>query len=668
YSDSCIVKNPDVIVKIFNLSRFTETPNSQVLKLASAVPLAWTQSFWTCSVIVVMLASCNLRVLALIVWDSMPVIRTLLELCISQHYSFPPPNYTSRSEPSAERLLRLGIQADENDRECVLVWEREALVLQGLWDNVRGNKPLEPSESEYVGWLMRLDFGPSQPARAPPAEVMQQLKGVNERFGLGMKLASSRDPDYLGRMVGNNDDAAWVDRLLRDVPEILNALPASTLCARYCRSIVLANGDVEGTPLVAADKGPVDSSVKKKLVGYLENVMATDPTNTAYVSAVASSIRFQEVRDIFEYFLVRLCPSSSARSADESDRTVQEAKMAMDGLFQGDLRWPSVLLQTVIKTSGTGFLWKALQWIDDFISAEADVQWIAASLQFLLRIESGGVSSSDQSQELSLLTISRLLTRRIVVFDWLVRDRETMLRKLMNRVDAYFSGQDSVMEDVSAKAVDHGADLEFARAKKVQVELSGGVILSTYPDILRLALLNMSVGEVDKHDGSTWSRLFKASSEIGSHEPKKLADGRSLISCDPAPSNDMQLRLRLIQFSQDAEVVRVAMDGLSLVQVIDLAKSAFGVDIKTAQVVHDALSAALGREPEQSVPVHLGQSTSRQLMLLLQYYADHGGQSSLRALELVKTRFNLESTSTSASSTLPTSTSAVLPNFFQLTA
>ncbi|KAF9961521.1 Integrator complex subunit 1 [Mortierella alpina] len=667
YADSCIVKNPDVIVKIFDLSLFHDIPNAEVQKLAKDVPLAWTQSFWTCCVIVVMLASCNLRVLALIVWDSMPVIRTLLELCISQHYSFPPPNYTSRSEPSAEHLLRLGILADQEDKECVLTWEKQALIIQGLWDSARGDRPLELSESEYVGWLMRLNFGPSQPARAPPAEVMQQLKGVNERFGLGMKLASSRDPDYLGRMVGNNDDAAWVDRLLRDVPEILNALPASTLCARHCRSIVLANSEAEGAS-AAAEKGVVDSNVRRKLIGYLEGVMVTNIAHAAYVNAGAASMRFQEVRDIFEFFLIRLCPSTSARSAEEADRIVQDTKMAMKALFEGELRWPNVLLQTVVKTHSTGFLWKTLQWIDDFVSAEGDAQWIAQSIDFLLSIENGG-PASDQGPELSLLTIARLLTQRIFVFDWLLRDKEPLLRRLMKRVETYFAGQDSVMEDASSmKAIAHGTELAFANASKVQIELSGGSTLNTYPEILRLALLIMSVGEADKHDGSTYNRFFKASSEASPDKPKRLVDGSALLSCDPTPSNDLQLRMRIVQFCGDAEVVKAAVDGLTLVQVIDLAKGAFGVDVKVAQVIHEALLLALEKESENIVPVHLEQQACKQLLLLLQYYTDQGGLTSARALELVKSRFNAESFSSAASSALATATPTVLPNFFQMTA
>ncbi|KAK3808793.1 MAG: hypothetical protein J3Q66DRAFT_374303 [Benniella sp.] len=244
YPESCAVKNPEVIVKIFNLSLFCETNNSQVLERATTATLAWTQSFWTCCIIITLLASCNLRILALVVWDSMPVVRTLLEICISQHYSFPPPNYTSRTEPSSERLLRLNLEADQKDQDSVLAWEKEAMIIEGEWSEVRGNNILQPCESEYVGWLMQLNFGPTQPPRKPPVEIMQQLQGVNERYGLGMKLASSRDPDYLGRMIGSSDDAVWVDRLLKDVPEILDSLSPSTLCARSGTTFSRGSGHI----------------------------------------------------------------------------------------------------------------------------------------------------------------------------------------------------------------------------------------------------------------------------------------------------------------------------------------------------------------------------------------------------------------------------------------
>lgn len=57
-----------------------------------------------------------------------------------------------------------------------------------------------------------------------------------------------------------------------------------------------------------------------------------------------------------------------------------------------------------------------------------------------------------------------------------------------------------------------------------------------------------------------------------------------------------------------------------------------------------------------------------ELLLLLQYYADQGGLTSARALELVKSRFNAESLSSAASSALAATAPTVLPNFFQMTA
>ncbi|KAG0324121.1 Integrator complex subunit 1 [Dissophora globulifera] len=672
YPESCIVKNPQVIVKVFDLSRFCESANSQVLKLASDIPLAWTQSFWTCSLIVAMLATCNLRILALVVWDSMPVVRTLLELCISQHYTFPPPNYTSRSEPSSERLLRLSIEADQKDRECVLAWETDTLIAVGQWSESRGSNPLQPNESEYVGWLMRLDFGVTQPARAPPAEIMQQLRGMNERFGMGMKLAGSRDPDYLGRMVGNNDDAVWVDRLLRDVPEILNALPASTLCARYCRSIAMARkDDLEGS-MAAIDSGLMDS-VKRKLTGYLEGVMDsnTSPLNSSFFDNSASNAqdaatRFQEVREIFEYFLVRLSLGGSSPSSSftvDAEDAALEIKQAMGDLFQGALSWPNVLLQTVRKTPETGFFEKSLHWIESFVMSEIEVEWIARSLEFLLKVDGAGDGEADVSLEQSLLTTATLLTNRLFVFDWLVRERDSLLKDLRKRVEMYFLKQDSVMEDVSMKAIDQ-SQLRSPARTKVAVELSCGTTMSTYPEVLRLALLVLSTTETNKQVDSTWSRLFKESSQTVPHVPKRLANGTSLLSRELAVQNDMQYRLRLVQLCKDPEIVRVAMDGLSLVEVIEMSKEAFGIDVKNAEVMHEALLAALEREKEHHVPVHLDKDASQRLLSLLSYYADRGSESSRQALEVVRTRFALDArpqTTSVVRSSLP----MALPNFFQ---
>lgn len=459
----------------------------------------------------------SFRILALIVWDSMPVIRTLLEICISQHYSFPPPNYTSQSDPSSERVLRLGIQADQSDKETVLVWEKESMVILGTWDTSR-TTPLQLSESEYAGQLMRMDFGPSQPARQPPPEVLQQLRGLNERYSLGMKLAGSREPDYLRRMVGSNDDAAWVDRLLRDVPGIMNALPASTLCARYCRSILNATTttDENGQPIGGSAKDSaiaaiVDTNVRKKMIGYLESVMSDSSIGLDIPGAYGGQdplTRFQEVRDIFEFFLSRLSPSIVERHSNV-EKDVQETKQAMEALFQSaTLKWPVVLARTVFKTPGTGFLGKTMDWIETITAKEDDILCLEMCLEFLLKVEGSNEDEQQQATEKSLQTLARLFTTRPFVWEWLVRDKEPLLRLLIKRVDQYFSKQDSDMEDGEMMSSFNRNRYSSARnsSARVQVKLDGENF-DTFPEILWLALLVLSVNGSSKH-GNVQSMIF----------------------------------------------------------------------------------------------------------------------------------------------------------------
>lgn len=389
------------------------------------------------------------------------------------------------------------------------------MVFEGRWDeSVQGPVTLSVNESEYVGWLMRLDFGMTQPPRAPPAEVTQQLRGMNERFGLGMKLAASRDPDYLGRMVGTNDDAAWIDRLLRDVPEILNALPASTLCARYCRSIATleANGNRKPESAGSSDVA-ADFNVRRKLGGYLEGVMDMSGASAFALSNQDPRDHFQEVRDIFEFFLARLCLPAGAPEADLSAvaSTVVETKAAMEALFQGDLKWPHVLLQTVLRTPQTGFLAKTLEWIETILSAEDDPKWIHASLDFLLKVEChGGAADGEQALEPSLLAIARFMLRRTLVFDWLVRERVgseagAVVRTLNKRLELYYTRQDSAMEDVSYST---GATSFTTNQKpRVHIRLSSGANFTTYSELLWLSLLVISAaGEVNKQGQSAFSR------------------------------------------------------------------------------------------------------------------------------------------------------------------
>lgn len=111
-------------------------------------------------------------------------------------------------------------------------------------------------------------------------------------------------------------------------------------------------------------------------------------------------------------------------------------------------------------------------------------------------------------------------------------------------------------------------------------------------------------------DGSTWSKLFKVSSQAENFETKRLVNGAPLLSnsvSDVPLARDNQLRKRLCR-TRDPEIVKVSLDGMTFVQVIDAVKEGLGLDLKVAQVVHQVLLDMLEKEHGQAVPVHLESS------------------------------------------------------------
>ena len=190
------------------------------------------------------------------------------------------------------------------------------------------------------------------------------------------------------------------------------------------------------------------------------------------------------------------------------EKDVQETKQAMETLFQSaNLKWPVVLARAVLKTPGTGFLGKTMDWIETITAKEDDIFWLEMCLEFLLRVEGSNEDEQQQAAEQSLQTLARLFTSRLFVWEWLTRDKEPLLRQLIKRVDQYFSKQDSDMEDVEMKSFNRNNHYSTKDSSaRVQVKLEGGENFDTFPEILWLALLVLSVNGTSKQ-GNDQGRL-----------------------------------------------------------------------------------------------------------------------------------------------------------------
>ncbi|KAG0223613.1 Integrator complex subunit 1 [Actinomortierella wolfii] len=623
-SECLIIRDATVVDKIYELALFADSPDAKVVERAKAVPLAWTSSFWACSLICVMIACCNPRTLGLVVWDTIPVLRILLECSISQHYSFPPPNYTSTSDPSAESLVRRSMLLDQEDKAAVLQWD--------------------PDDSEYSGSLMVLNYRQPNCIRRPPSEVLNELRSLNERFGLGMKLASSRDPDYLGRMVGPNDDSAWVDKLLRDVPEILKALPASTLCARYCRTVeassemdinwgedsVSASAAVSGVP-------STDPELRKKLSGHIEAFMESVARYDSNSSVFADYLtrpqaRYREVCDIFEFFLNRL--ALLAKQQQSNDQVLSgdphQVKVAMLLLFQGDLQWPHVLLQVTTKISNPTLTNQVIQWLQAIMLQDDSIAWIVSCLQYLLHVDDSKTGQHGRSDvvEKSLQALAKVITQRKFVWLWLVQHRPNLVKILGKRLEKLVVNNEHWHQDSDIDMDTH--DTSLFSAETMVVECADGRLLRVTPEVIRLILL--FTVQAGQSQGVLYQQLC-----VG---PARLQGGKALLYTQYPLEEDGDLRRELVKGAHDISIARIALEGMSPVQILDLARDLFGVDGAVAEAVMEALLKVLD-ENQQELPIHLDPETAKTLIILLnQLTKNHGYPTCARALEVLQSRFN----------------------------
>ncbi|KAF9979246.1 Integrator complex subunit 1 [Actinomortierella ambigua] len=631
-SESLAFNDPAVIDRIYDLALFSDSPNADVNERAKVALLAWTSSFWACSLICVMIAACNPRTLGLVVWDTMPVLRTLLECSISQHYSFPPPNYTSTSDPSAESLVRRSMLLDQEDKAAIVRWEQESQRLQN------------PADSEYIGSLMVLDYRQPNHTRQPPPEVLKELRSLNERYGLGMKLASSRNPDYLSRMVGPNDDSAWVDKLLRDVPEILKALPASTLCARYCRTVEASSemdinwGD-DSVSASAAMSGiaSTDLELKKKLTGhveaFMESVARYDSNSSVFADYLTRpQARYREVCDIFEFFLGRLALLATQQLSNSQVLSGDpcQVKSAMLLLFQGDNQWPQVLLQVTTKVSNPMLTNQVIKWLEAIMLQDGSIAWITSSLQYLLQIDEFKADQQGYSTvvDKSLQAISRVVVQRRFIWQWLVQHRPSMVKSLGKRLERLMVDHQHRPDDADIE-MDAG-DTSPLATETLVVQCADGRLLRTTPEVLRLALLYLS--QTNQPQGILYQQLCTS--------PARLQGGEPLLFAQRPPEGDGEMRKDLIKRTRDVSIARIALDGMAPVQVLDLVSDLFGADGAVAEVVMEALLNLLD-EGQQDLPHYLDPEVASRLFVLLRQFASGPGRPmSARALETLQNRIN----------------------------
>ncbi|EDV20866.1 uncharacterized protein TRIADDRAFT_60509 [Trichoplax adhaerens] len=216
------VDHNQLIGTIFNLSIYHHTATETSLNLHSQnVKFAYSDLYWKGCLLIVIIAVYNPDTVGFTAWEKYPTLKCLMEMVMTNNYSFPP--LTSHSE-SSDSVKVSQIQLAQAEKEDILAYENMTSSSSSRGNIVEKNSCLLPQ-------LMR--FSPQGIMRCPPDYVVHDLQKINSDLSLGRLLCSSRSPDFLLDVIqrqGSAESMPWLAQLVSSNFGSVEGLPVQCLC------------------------------------------------------------------------------------------------------------------------------------------------------------------------------------------------------------------------------------------------------------------------------------------------------------------------------------------------------------------------------------------------------------------------------------------------------
>ncbi|XP_058124084.1 integrator complex subunit 1 [Anopheles ziemanni] len=253
-----------IIELLFKMSEYHH-PDNIVLPANYQPPnLAISSLYWKTWIILLLISAHNPSSFGSFCWEQYPMLRVLMEMCITNQIGPP--------KPTDEELAVAGLEKTQ--------------ILE--FENHLASNPITEQNSLLLSQLILMD--PRGVARRPPNPVLDQIQQLNVSHRLGHLLCRSRKPDLLLEIIqrqGTSQAMPWLADLVQNSEGDFNHLPVQCLC-----EFLLANS---GSAIV-------ESSREAELLLYLQRVLQQDETGEHQAM----------IGEILEYFLRRLSSFSSA--------------------------------------------------------------------------------------------------------------------------------------------------------------------------------------------------------------------------------------------------------------------------------------------------------------------------------------------------------------------
>lgn len=231
--------------------------------------LAITNLYWKGWTLLLILAAHNPTTVGALAWQKHPTLRSLMEMCITNHFVFP-------AAAAADDLQLAALE-----KQTILQFETHLAAAST-------KMAITQQTSLLLSQLMSME--PTGPARQPPQSILEQLQALNLSLRLGHLLCRSRNPDFLLDIIqrqGASQSMPWLADLVHSSDGSLNHLPVQCLCEFLLSSNAVAK----------------QQEKYQQLLTHLQSILS-DPNQDPLI-----------VCEILDYFLRRLSSPHSRAQA-----------------------------------------------------------------------------------------------------------------------------------------------------------------------------------------------------------------------------------------------------------------------------------------------------------------------------------------------------------------
>jgi integrator complex subunit 1 len=216
-----VVEKTDLFELMFGLCTYRYPENITLPTGYYPPQLAITNQYWKSWVMLLIMAAHNPSSFGNVAWEKYPMLRALMEMCITNYFTFPPPTMAL-------------IEEDNKEAQIAALEKTQILEFETHLAAASTKVAITEQNSLLLAQLTSLD--PTGPARRPPLTVLGLLKTLNEQLHLGHRLCRSRRPDFLLDVIqrqGTSQAMPWLADLVESSEGALRLVLKISCCFNF---------------------------------------------------------------------------------------------------------------------------------------------------------------------------------------------------------------------------------------------------------------------------------------------------------------------------------------------------------------------------------------------------------------------------------------------------